>query len=75
MEQGNVLTEGRGEEIILTLLRTLPNIRRQIETDLEAAYAGDPAARSIDEVILCYPAFTGSKLPSSRTSTLGTVTE
>ena len=46
------------EEIILTLLRELPEIRRQAETDLEAAYAGDSAARSIDEVILCYPAFT-----------------
>lgn len=48
----------RGEEIILTLLRELPEIQRQIRTDLDAAYAGDPAARSIDEVILCYPAFT-----------------
>ena len=35
----------RGEEIILTLLRELPEIRRQACTDLEAAYAGDPAAR------------------------------
>ena len=48
----------RGEEIILTLLRELPEIRRQAGTDLEAAYAGDPAARSLDEIILCYPAFT-----------------
>lgn len=48
----------RAEAIILTLLRELPEIQRQIRTDLEAAYAGDPAARSIDEVILCYPAFT-----------------
>ena len=46
------------DEIIVTLLRELPEIQRQIRTDLEAAYAGDPAARSIDEVILCYPAFT-----------------
>ena len=48
----------RGGEIILTLLRELPEIRRQARTDLEAAYAGDPAARSLDEIILCYPAFT-----------------
>ena len=48
----------RSEDIIRTLLKELPEIRRQIETDLEAAYAGDPAAQSIDEVILCYPAFT-----------------
>ena len=47
----------RSGEIILTLLKELPEIQRQAETDLEAAYAGDPAARSIDEVILCYPSF------------------
>ena len=47
----------RSGEIILKLLEALPEIKRQAETDLEAAYAGDPAARSIDEVILCYPSF------------------
>ena len=46
------------EEVIQTLLRELPEVRRAIRTDLEAAYAGDPAAKSVDEVILCYPAFT-----------------
>lgn len=39
------------------LLRALPEVRRQLGTDLEAAYRGDPAARSKDEIILCYPAF------------------
>ncbi len=48
----------RSDEIILALLKELPEIRRQVGTDLEAAYAGDPAARSLDEIILCYPAFT-----------------
>jgi len=33
----------------------LPRLRRLIDTDVEAAYAGDPAARSVDEVLLCYP--------------------
>lgn len=46
------------EEVIQTLLKELPEVRRAIRTDLEAAYAGDPAAKSVDEVILCYPAFT-----------------
>ena len=40
-----------------TLLRALPEIRRQLGTDLEAAYRGDPAAASLDEILLCYPAF------------------
>ncbi|MBR1758319.1 MAG: serine acetyltransferase [Lachnospiraceae bacterium] len=39
------------------LFDLLPEIRRQLETDLFAAYQGDPAARSVDEVILSYPAF------------------
>lgn len=33
----------------------LPEIRRLLDIDVEAAYAGDPAARSVDEVLLCYP--------------------
>ena len=46
------------EEILCALLERLPEVRRQLGTDLEAAYAGDPAAHSLDEIILCYPAFT-----------------
>lgn len=33
----------------------LPVIRRLLDTDVEAAFRGDPAARSVDEVLLCYP--------------------
>lgn len=33
----------------------LPGLRRLLDTDVLAAYAGDPAARSVDEVLLCYP--------------------
>jgi serine O-acetyltransferase len=34
----------------------LPEIRRVLITDVEAAYLGDPAANSRNEVIYCYPA-------------------
>ena len=34
----------------------LPEMRRTLSTDVEAAYNGDPAARSFGEVISCYPA-------------------
>ena len=44
--------------IVPAMLAALPEIRRQLGTDLIAAYQGDPAAKSPDEVILCYPAFT-----------------
>ncbi|HSI46412.1 MAG TPA: serine O-acetyltransferase EpsC [Methylophilus sp.] len=33
----------------------LPRIRLQLDTDLEAAYQGDPAADSIDEILVSYP--------------------
>ena len=33
----------------------LPTIRRLLDTDVEAAFRGDPAARDVDEVLLCYP--------------------
>ena len=46
------------ERIIRALLDRLPEVQRQLQTDLEAAYAGDPAATSLDEILLCYPAFT-----------------
>ncbi len=34
----------------------LPNLRRLLTTDVEAAFLGDPAAKSRGEVIFCYPA-------------------
>jgi serine O-acetyltransferase len=33
----------------------LPAIRALLDEDVEAAYLGDPAARTVDEVLLCYP--------------------
>lgn len=35
--------------------QSLPDIRRLLDSDVLAAYHGDPAARSVDEVLLCYP--------------------
>jgi len=36
-------------------LRSLPQVRELLQTDMEAAYNGDPAALSKEEVILAYP--------------------
>jgi len=36
-------------------LERLPELRRIIQTDVTAAYQGDPAARSVEEIILAYP--------------------
>jgi serine O-acetyltransferase len=37
------------------LLRALPDLRRVLDLDVQAAFEGDPAARSYHEVIFCYP--------------------
>ncbi len=43
-------------EIAALLINRLPEVRRLLATDVEAAYLGDPAAQSYGEVISCYPA-------------------
>jgi serine O-acetyltransferase len=47
---------GIGEEQSLIFLRKLPNLRRRLSEDVQAGYDGDPAAKSVDEVIFAYPA-------------------
>jgi len=42
-------------EIVRSFSRSLPDIRSLLDSDVIAAYQGDPAARSVDEVLLCYP--------------------
>ena len=45
------------EAVVDALFAALPEVHRQLMTDLAAAYEGDPAAASVYEIILCYPAF------------------
>lgn len=47
--------EERGEEFALALLKKIPDLREMLQRDVQAAYDGDPAARSHDEIILSYP--------------------
>jgi serine O-acetyltransferase len=51
---------GRGpewsEEVVLQLFRALPGLRRTLNADVVAAYDGDPAAKSVEEVVFSYPA-------------------
>lgn len=44
-----------GEAVVLGLFEALPELRRQLNLDVQAAFAGDPAARSIEEVVFSYP--------------------
>ncbi len=49
--------EKQAMELALEFLRRLPGIRSLLETDLEAAYDGDPAACHRDEIIFSYPGY------------------
>lgn len=45
----------KAEEITFAFLKTIPKIREYIETDVQAAFDGDPAAYNKDEIIFSYP--------------------
>lgn len=45
------------QEITLAFLETLPRLRAVIDTDVQAALDGDPAAESVEEIIISYPGF------------------
>jgi serine O-acetyltransferase len=42
-------------EVVTAFLEHLPGVMETIAADVEAAYAGDPAATCLEEVILAYP--------------------
>jgi serine O-acetyltransferase len=45
----------QGQQGALTLLKKMPGLRRLLADDVRAAYEGDPAAKSFDEIIFSYP--------------------
>jgi serine O-acetyltransferase len=49
-------TEAKADELLAEFLAALPSVRRMLWTDVDAAYEGDPAAKSYEEIILAYPA-------------------
>ena len=49
--------EEKASATALRLIDTLPSILEVLKTDVRAGYEGDPAAKSVDEIILTYPAF------------------
>lgn len=45
----------QAQELCLAFFGRIPEIRAVVQTDLKAAYDGDPAASSMDEIIFSYP--------------------
>lgn len=47
--------DAQGQSMAIGFLERIPEVRRVLATDVQAAYNGDPACRNLDEVIFCYP--------------------
>ena len=48
----------RPAEIVRLFAGTLSRVRALLDTDVAAIFRGDPAARSVDEILICYPGAT-----------------
>lgn len=59
---GNSITAIRANRLVDRFLNKLPAIHLILKEDLQAAYDGDPAAKSLTEILLCYPGFTATAI-------------
>jgi serine O-acetyltransferase len=57
-ETSSDIVHEQATTIIHAFSKRLPNIRNLLDTDICAAYEGDPAAHNVDEVLVCYPGIT-----------------
>ncbi len=51
-------TEAKSQATVQSFAEQLPQIKTLLESDIAAAYHGDPAAKNLDEVLFCYPGIT-----------------
>jgi serine O-acetyltransferase len=49
------LPPGSGEGVVIDLFNSIPELRRLLNDDVRAAYAGDPAAKNVEEIVFAYP--------------------
>jgi len=49
-------TQEKAEALLDFFMSQLPDLRKMLWTDIDAAFEGDPAAKSYEEIILAYPA-------------------
>ena len=54
-QPGEIDADARALAIVREFGAALPRLRTLLDSDVLAAFHGDPAARSVDEVLLCYP--------------------
>ena len=58
-------------QTVQAFAQQLPRLRQLLDTDVLAAFHGDPAARSVDEVVLSYPGVLTSSTTASPTPSTG----
>ncbi len=54
-DEGDDTAHRQAIEIVRLFTAQLPTVRALVDSDIQAAYEGDPAARTPDEVLVCYP--------------------
>ena len=53
--EAGTAVDAHAARIIGSFAQSLPSLRTLLDSDVKAAFLGDPAARSVDEVLICYP--------------------
>ena len=54
-DKGCVDCDELGHKIALTMIQSIPGLQKTLANDVRAAYDGDPAAQSYDEIVFSYP--------------------
>jgi serine O-acetyltransferase len=52
---GKAPPKGSGEGVVLSLFNDIPELRRLLSEDVRSAFAGDPAAKNVEEIVFAYP--------------------
>ena len=55
VEAGTAFDDDQPATITRLFAQQLAEVRRLVDSDVDAAFLGDPAARSTDEILICYP--------------------
>ena len=54
--EGEGASRGRASDLTVAFIDRIPHIKYLLSTDVKAILDGDPAAKSVSEIIFCYPA-------------------
>lgn len=55
--ESDVDYEAKGQAMAIEMLKSIPELRTILNTDVQAAFEGDPACQTADEIVFCYPGF------------------